>query len=116
MTIRFLADNDFNENIIRGVKGQEPAIDFLRALDAGLSGLTDVQVLTIAANLNRVLVSYDQKTMLIHFAAYIGGHESPGVVIIPQNIPIIQVIEEIILIWSVSEMADWRNRIVIAPL
>lgn len=33
---RFLADQDFNENVLRGVQRLEPAIEFLRLRDVGL--------------------------------------------------------------------------------
>jgi len=61
--IRFQADADLNEVIIVGVQRREPEIDFRTANDVRLRGLTDVEVLEIAARDNRILVSQDFKTM-----------------------------------------------------
>ena len=36
----------------------------------------------------RVLVTHDQKTMPRHFAAFIAAETSPGVLIIPQQLPV----------------------------
>ncbi len=49
MKIRFQADADLNEVIIAGVRRRQPEIDFLTANDVDLRGLTDFEVLEIAA-------------------------------------------------------------------
>ncbi len=41
MTLRFQADADFNEIILRATLRREPALDFQTAEDAGLRGLSD---------------------------------------------------------------------------
>jgi hypothetical protein len=43
--IRLLADENFNNNIVRGVRLREPDIDFVRVQDVGLSGADDPSVL-----------------------------------------------------------------------
>ena len=42
---RFLADQDFNENILRGVQRLEPTVEFLRLRDVGLDKSLDSEVL-----------------------------------------------------------------------
>ena len=37
--IRFLADADFNDAIVKGCRRQEPAMDFLSANEAKLEGV-----------------------------------------------------------------------------
>jgi hypothetical protein len=64
----------------------------------------------------RVLVTHDQKTMPRHFAEFIKNHESSGVIIVPQHLPIHIVTEELLLIWSASEAQEWINRICYLPL
>jgi predicted nuclease of predicted toxin-antitoxin system len=61
--IRFQADADLNEVIILGVQRREPGIDFQTANEVNLRGLTDFEVLEIAARENRILESQDFKTM-----------------------------------------------------
>jgi hypothetical protein len=51
-----------------------------------------------------------------HFAEFIAKQSSAGVLIIPQSLPITQVVEELILIWSATEAEEWINRIFSLPL
>jgi predicted nuclease of predicted toxin-antitoxin system len=83
--IRFQADADLNQFIVVGVQRREPDIDFRTAKDAGLRGLPDSEVLEIAAQDNRILVSQDFKTMPMAFAQFLDSHGSPGVFIVPQT-------------------------------
>lgn len=62
MKIQFQADNDFNGRIIRAVLRLNPAIDFQTAPEIGLHlGTPDDEVLRLAAQDNRILVSGDFK-------------------------------------------------------
>jgi hypothetical protein len=47
--LRFQADADLNEDIVKGVLRREPGIDFQTATSAGLRGLSDLEVLALAA-------------------------------------------------------------------
>lgn len=42
---RFLADENFNNQIVRGVLRQSPDVDIVRAQDVGLSGVDDPTLL-----------------------------------------------------------------------
>lgn len=116
MTIRFQADADLNQNILTGILRREPEIDFQTATTAGLSGLTDKQVLEIAAQAGRILVSHDQRTMPRYFAEFIINQTSPGLIIVPKKLSISEVIETLIIIWSASNTEEWVNRIIYLPL
>lgn len=116
MNVRFLADADLNQAILQGTIRRELSIDFQTAHGAGLSGLSDPEVLAIASDDGRVLVTHDQKTMPTHFGEFIITHTSPGVLVVPQHFPISSAIEELILIWSVTEAEEWVNRICYLPL
>ena len=43
--VRFLADENFNNQIVRGVLRQRPDIDIVRVQDVGLSGVDDPSIL-----------------------------------------------------------------------
>jgi predicted nuclease of predicted toxin-antitoxin system len=116
MKIRFQADADLNEDILTGVARRVPEIDFQTATQAGLSGVRDEQVLEIAARENRVLVSHDWETMPYHFAEFVTARTSPGVLIVPQKLGVNRSIEELIMIWSVSEAEEYVNSIRRIPL
>jgi hypothetical protein len=116
MPPKFLADEDFNVKILAGLLRREPAIDFQTAKLAGILGLPDHEVLAVATREGRVLVSHDRETMPGHFSRFIAGVTSAGVLIVSQNLPIRDAIEEILLIWAATEAAEWRNRIAFLPV
>lgn len=116
MKVRFQADADLNQIIVKATLRREPTIDFQTAQAARLSGLEDEEVLAIAAREERLLVTHDRKTIPHHFAKFIMSQGSPGVLIVPQKLPVANVVEDLILIWLASEAEEWRNRIRSLPL
>jgi len=116
MTVRFQADADLNAEIVAGVRRREPSIDFQTADEANLRRLRDPEVVALAAQENRILVTHDRRTMPRHFADFILHHSSPGVFIIAQTVSVQVVIEELLLMWAASESEEWRNLIVELPL
>lgn len=116
MRVRFQADADFNQTIVRAVRRRVPAIDFQTAHQAGLQGLDDQAVLAYAAREGRLLVSHDRRTMPGHFANFIATGTSAGVILISQHLPIMQAVEDLILIWEASEAEEWVNRLDSLPL
>ena len=107
MAIRFQADNDLRQHIVRALRRQEPAIDFKTADASGFDGLDDLAVLRKAAAEGRILVTHDKRTMPRAMTALLAaGEESPGVP---------KVCESLILIWSASTPEEWRNRITKIP-
>jgi predicted nuclease of predicted toxin-antitoxin system len=116
MRPRFLADENLNGKIVAGLLRREPAIDFETAKDAELLGLPDPEVLSIAARDRRMLVTHDRETMPRHFARFIEGRTSPGVLIVSQKLDIGETIEEVLLFWAASEAEEWTDRIVYLPL
>jgi predicted nuclease of predicted toxin-antitoxin system len=116
MRIRFQADADLDGRILRGLRRASPEIDIRTAADAALAGLKDAEVLRIAAESGRILVSQDRRTMPAHFARFTAGAQSPGVILLREAIPISTAIEELVLIWNVSEAEEWVDRLVWIPL
>ena len=110
MKIRFQTDADLNEDIVTGVLRRETSLDFQTAGEANLQGLNDSQVLKLAADQKRILVTHDRKTMPHHFADFIKKEISPGLLIVSQKSSVAVVIEEIILIWATTEAEEYINR------
>lgn len=91
-------------------------MDFLSAIDAKLAGVPDPRVLALAAEQDRILVSHDFQTMPRHFADFLLAHGScPGLILVPQYLPIGEAIEELVVIWGASDAEEWRNRIPKGP-
>jgi hypothetical protein len=100
MAVRFQADADLNQIIVSAVVRHEPAIDFRTALAAGLAGVADREVLTLAARGRRLLVTHDRATMPRHFREFIRSQHSAGVIVIPQDLQIRTAADDLILIWT----------------
>lgn len=116
MRPRFQADADLKEQIVAAMKRREPTVDFKTASEAGLEGLSDVDVLAAAAREGRILVTHDRRTMPHHFADFIKSNLSPGVFIASQQSPVNVIADEILLAWSASEAEEWVNVICTLPL
>jgi uncharacterized protein DUF5615 len=67
VTVRFLADEDLDSDIIEGLRSREPAIDILNAKKTSLRGTKDPDLLELAAQQKRILISHDRRTMIRHF-------------------------------------------------
>ena len=116
MSVRLQADADLDQDIVKGILSRQPELDFQTATMAMLEGLSDLQVLALAANQGRILVTHDRKTMPRYFAEFITDNMSPGVLIVSRKLSIKNAIESLILIWAASEQSEWINRIVAIPL
>jgi hypothetical protein len=116
VTVRYQADADLNQAIVTGVLRREPTIDFQTAFAAGLEGVKDPEVLAIAAQQGRILVSHDRKTIPSEFAEFIIDNQSSGVVIVSRKFSIELIIDELLLIWAASNSEEWVNRIAKLPL
>ena len=86
MSLRFQADADLNHIIVKAMLRREPSIDFQTAQVARLAGVSDPEVLALAARAGRVLVTHDRKTMPKHLAEFIVHTPSSGVIVMPQKL------------------------------
>jgi hypothetical protein len=113
--IRFQADADLRQAIVTGAIRREPNLDFRSANEAGLEGIKDPEVLALAAQDCRVLVTHDRKTIPTEFGQFITSQTSSGVLILSQNLPIGEAINAIILIWKASTAEEWIDQIMTFP-
>jgi hypothetical protein len=116
MTPRFQADADFNHRIVLGLRRRETVIDILGAREGGVIALSDPEVLRIASDAGRILLSHDRKTMPAHLAKFRQTSSSPGVIIVSQDVDIGAAIEDLLIIWAASDAEEWQNRLGFVPL
>jgi hypothetical protein len=116
MNPRFLADASLNHSVLTMLHRREPLLDFLGAHAAGLRGLPDPEVLRVAPDAGRLLVTPDKATMPAHFADFIAARESPGVLPVPRHLNVREVAENLLLVWAASEAEEWVNRISYLPI
>lgn len=116
MPIRFQADADLNQIIVSAVLRRVPAIDFRTATTAGLAGLEDVEVLGVAARDGRILVPHDQSALPRHVGEFVRSQRSPGLIVVPQRLPVGEVADDLILIWTATAVEEWTDRIAFLPI
>jgi hypothetical protein len=115
--LRLAADENLNNNIVRGLLRKNPQIDVARVQDVGLSGADDPTVLDWAARERRVLLTHDVQT-ITHFA-YIRvekGLPMPGVFEVDPTAGLGNVIEDVLLLAECSLEDEWEGRIGYVPL
>ncbi len=116
MKVTFQADADLNHVIVLAAMRREPGIDIRSAVDAELSGLSDLEVLALSARERRILITHDKKTMPTHFGTFIQHTQSPGLFIVPQALAISRVVDDLLLVWEATSPEEWTNRIFYLPI
>jgi hypothetical protein len=115
--LRILIDQDFDQDILRGLIRRVPDLDAVTAHEVGHSAAPDPQLLAWAADEDRVLFTHDRKTMPGHAADRVAaGRKMPGTIIVPRRLPISQAIDEIEVIVTCSLPGEWENTVRYLPL
>ena len=111
------ADENFDNDIIRGLKRSKPDLDIVRVQDAGLSGADDPVVLEWAAQEGRVLLTHDVATITRYaYERVAAGQPMPGVFEVSPSVPISTAIEDIILLAECSLDGEWEGQVRYLPL
>lgn len=115
--LRFLADEDFNNRIVRGLLRRQPDLDIVRVQDISLGGAPDAVVLAWAAQEERILLTHDVSTVTrIAYERMAAGGEIAGVIEVSQSAALGQAIEDILLIAATVTAQEFRNKIEYLPL
>jgi hypothetical protein len=114
---RFLADEDFNNDIVRGLLRRVAGVDVVRVQDIGLRGATDDAVLAGAAEAGRVLLTHDSSTLIARaFARVQRGERMPGVIVVLQSLGVGAAIDDLVLVAECSSSEDWNDQVRYLPL
>jgi hypothetical protein len=62
-TPRFLADENFNNDLLRALLRHLPGLDIVRVQDTPIVGADDVTLLAWAAQERRILITHDVRTI-----------------------------------------------------
>lgn len=115
--LRFLVDENFNYDIVRGLLRRAPTIDLRRVQDEGLSGADDPTILAWAAETGRILLTHDVSTITdFAYQRVRAGLTMPGVIEVNQRARLGQIIEDILLLAEVSATDEWEGQILYVPL
>jgi hypothetical protein len=112
VSLRFLADENFQRVIVRGVLRELPDLDILRVQDIDLGGIDDPGILTWAARQGRVLLTHDAKTIpRFAYDRIERGELMTGVLVIPQHAAVARAIEAIVLAAGASREDEWQGQV-----
>ncbi len=115
--IRFLADENFNGKILRGIRRDRPDADIIRVQDTPAYQSPDQIVLEFAAQQQRIILTHDVETMIGFAKARLAASlPMPGVIAVRDIVPVRQVIDDLLIVLGASEMSDWNNLITFLPL
>ena len=115
--LRLAADENFNNDIVRGLRRREPGLDLVRIQDVGLSGADDPTVLEWAAQEGRILLTHDVSTITRYAYERVQASQSlPGVFEVSRSVSIGQAIEDILLLAQCSLEGEWEGQVRYLPL
>jgi hypothetical protein len=115
--LRLLADENFNNGIIRGVLRANPDIDIVRVQDVGLRGADDPEVLAWAAAEERVLLTHDTRTMTKYaYDRLHAGEPMPGIFGVKATVAHAVAIDDILLLATCSLPDEWAGQVRYLPL
>jgi hypothetical protein len=115
--LKLLADENFNNDVVRALLRRSPSLDIVRVQDVSLSGADDPSVLAWAADHKRILLTHDVAS-LTHYAyeRVERAQGMPGVFEISRAVSIGQAIEDILLLVQCSLENEWEGQIRYLPL
>jgi hypothetical protein len=115
--LRWLADENLNNDILRALFRADPNLDVVRAQEVGLTGMADELVLEWAAEQGRVLLTHYVSTITAHaYRRVMKGDRMPGVFEISRRIPIRSAVEDIVLLTECSSPGEWEGQVRYLPL
>jgi hypothetical protein len=110
-------DENFNNDVLRGLQRRNSRLDLVRLQDVGLSGEDDPTVLEWAAEQDRVFVSHDVSTITAYaYARVAAGKKMPGVFEVPRTVSVLIAIEDLLLIAECSLPGEWEGQVRYLPL
>lgn len=114
---RWLADENFNGDIVRGMMLRDRLLDLHRVPDAGLAGASDTVILEWAAADNRIVLTHDRATMpRFAFERVQARQPMPGVIAVNDRMSVGRAIEELLLVAAVMQPAELAGRVLFLPV
>ena len=115
--LRLAADENFNNDILRGLLRRVSGLDIVRVQDTRVSGADDPTVLEWAAQEGRILLTHDVSTITRYaYARVAAGFPMPGVVEVSRTVPVGVAIADIALLVECSLDMEWEGQILYLPL
>lgn len=117
-SVKWLADENFDNAIVRGLLRQAHALDIIRAQDVPeISGQDDRTLLKFATAEERVVMTHDVSTMVParREQMRIESRCAP-IVLVPDSLPIGAAVEDLLILDRCAIENDWAAGIIYIPL
>lgn len=115
--MRFLADENFNNRILRKLQDELPELDVTRVQDTVIYEADDATVLEWAATQNRILITHDVQTITKYaYNRVKDGLPMPGIIEVHSDTPIGQAVDELLLMIGAGTVADFENQVKYIPI
>jgi hypothetical protein len=115
--MKFLADENFNNRIIRGLLRRMQSVDILRVQDLAIAAGDDPTVLAWAAAEGRILLTHDKRTIPYYALARLyKGELLAGVIVVGDELPVAGVIDDLLIVATCSNADEWLGRVEYLPL
>ncbi len=112
--MRWLADECFDNDIIRGLTRRSPDFDLVGAQDKPeIAGRDDETLLARAGDRRRVVPTHDLATMV---QALRDQRAFAAIVLVPDSLSIGRVIEDVLLLDQCGAESDWGAGVIYLPL
>ena len=112
-----VADENFNNAIVRGLLRVKPDLDIIRVQDVGLSSTEAPEILEWAANEDRVLLTHDVTTITKYaYERVEAGKYMLGVVEVSRKVSLAVAIDEILYVAQVCDHGELDGQIIYLPL
>lgn len=116
--MKWLADENFRNAIIRGLLRQRPSFDIVRAQDVPqLSGQDDRAILGFATVEARVVLTHDMTTMIpaMREQLRVESRCAP-IVLVPDSLSVGSALEDLLLLDECAIESDWISGVLYLPL
>lgn len=114
--LKLLADENFDNTIVRGLFRRNPKLDIVRVQDVGLSGKDDPTILEWAAQEGRILLTHDVATITRYaYDRVRQGQTMPGVIEISTDAAIGRAIEDLLVLVGCSQAGELEGQIHYLP-
>ena len=115
--IPLAADENFDGDVLDGLKRRIRALDVICIQDTSLQGAADPDVLAWASEQGRVLLTHDRSTLSAHaYQRMDAGLPMAGVIQVPVGMPIGAAIDDLELIVLAGQADDFKDRVLFLPL
>ena len=115
--MRFLADENFDNTILGGLRRLLPTLDIMRVQDTEIFGAADPEVLAWAAQQDRILITHDAHTLIgFAYERVKASLSMPGVIEVASTLPVGMAIEHLTIMIGASTSEDFESQVKYVPI